>query len=458
MSNSLSASSPATVHRRAVLKMMGLGSVLVASGLTPVLSGCSPSGGGEASTDIGQGSANATLSMHHDAGLGPLLQPYVDDFNRRYAPLKLKTAYVTSDYAGTTNTQLAGGSVDYDVLFTDAGYAQLWYENGWIQRLDDFPGAADMVASWRPGIREENLATDGSLMTLPYYRRIEVFAYNAEHLQRIDAQPPVTWDEFLEQCRELKSAHVASTPYSPFWTADFSMFWVEFVTECFSSGSGPLFDDKFAPVFADDPVVAATLERWKKIFAEGLVPQDVFTTAYGDLANIYAGGKSAFTIRYGPQLKGWRDPKASRVAAVSRNGIIPGTTRETLSGGAQWCMTAASRNKPQAWTLLNYLSAKDKDGNYYTPMHLVALDLGLLTPYDEVNDDPRVRKSWSEWADISLLAEQQSKSRTLGKVVNQSWYGQFQTQATAILQDVVRGKKSVRDGLTATADFVRAKL
>ncbi len=52
-------------------------------------------------------------------------------------------------------------------------------------------------------------------------------------------------------------------------------------------------------------------------------------------------------------------------------------------------MTSASRNKPQAWTLLNYLAAKDKDGVYYTPTHLIALDLGLLTPYAAVNNDRR---------------------------------------------------------------------
>ncbi len=456
MTEFLGTSTPATLHRRAVLKMMGLGGALLAG--APILAACTPGGGGEPTPTTGGGDPNATLSLHHDAALGPAFQPYVNDFNKRYTPLRLKTAYVTSDYAGTTNTQLAGGSVDYDVLFTDAGYAQSWFDNGWIQKLDGFDGAADLSASWRPGVKEENQAADGSLVTLPYYRRIEVFVYNADHLQRIGAEPPATWDEFLSQCRELKAKKVAATPYSPFWTADFSMFWVEFVTECFSSGSGPLFGDKFEPVFADDPVVAATLERWKTMLSEGLVPKDVFTTAYGDVGNIYAGGKSSFTIRYGPDVKGWRDPKKSRVAAVSRNGMIPGTTRETLSGGAQWCMTAASKNKPQAWTLLKYLSAKDKDGAYYTPLHLIALDLGLVTPYDEVNEDPQVQKAWSSWADTKALAEQQRKSRVLGKVVNQPWYGQFQTAATAALQDVVRGKKSVREGLNAAADFVKGKL
>jgi len=446
---------PALIHRRAVLRLMGLGGLLLATGTTPLIAGCSAADTGG---QIDEGSADARLSMHHDASLGPLFKPYVDDFNKRYQPLSLGTAYVTSDYAGTTNTQLAGGGVDYDVLFTDAGYAQLWYDNGWIQKLGDFPSAAELTHTWEPGVLEENTAADGALMTLPYYRRIEVFVYNDEHLGKIGATPPASWDQLVEQCRELKAKKVSATPYSPFWTADFSMFWVELVTESFSAGSGPLFDDNLQPVFADDPVVAATLERWRTMYEEKLVPQDVFTTSYGDLANIYAGGKSTFTIRYGPQVKAFRDPKSSRVAAVSRNALIPGTTRETFAGGAQWCMTSASRNKPQAWTLLNYLAAKDKDGVYYTPTHLIALDLGLLTPYAAVNDDPQVRAAWQKWADTDLLAQQLTKSRSLGKVVNQPWYGEFQTTATAALQDVVRGKKEVKEGLSAAAEFVRGKL
>jgi multiple sugar transport system substrate-binding protein len=455
MPQQLDTTTPAQIHRRAVLQLMGLGGLLLATGTTPLLAGCSS---GDTGGQIDQGSPNARLALHHDAGLGPLFKPYVDDFNKRYHPLSLGTAYVTADYAGTTNTQLAGGGVDYDVLFTDAGYAQLWVDNGWIQKLDDFSGAAELTRTWEPGVLEENTATDGSLMTLPYYRRIEVFVYNDEHLGKIRATPPTSWDQLIEQCRELKAKKVSATPYSPFWTADFNMFWVELVTECFSDGSGPMFDGNLQPVFADDPVVAATLERWRTMYREQLVPQDIFTTSYGDLANIYAGGKSTFTIRYGPQVKGFRDPKSSQVAGVSRNALIPGTTRDTFAGGAQWCMTSASRNKPQAWTLLNYLAAKDKDGAYYTPTHLVALDLGLLTPYAAVNDDPQVRTSWQKWADTDLLAQQLKKSRSLGKVVNQPWYGEFQTTATAALQDVVRGKKEVKDGLTAAADFVRGKL
>jgi ABC-type glycerol-3-phosphate transport system substrate-binding protein len=441
--------------RRDLLRAMGLGGVALAGGTS--LAACATSVDQESGAATTGGDPAARLTMHHDAAVGPLFQPYVDYFNERYGPLSLDTSYVTTDYAGTTNTQLAGGGVDYDVLFTDPGHSQRWYDNGWITKLDDFPGARELTESWLPGLLSEYQAEDGSLIALPYYRGIELFLYNAEHLERIGAQPPETWAEFVEQCRELKSAGVAATPYSPFWTTEASVFWYELVAESFSDGAGPLFGERFEPDFADDPVVASTLDRWRTLTAEGLVPRDIFTTAYGDVANVYAGGKSSFTIRYGPQAKGFRDPKASRVADVSRNALMPGSTRETLSTGAQWCLATASGDQPQAWTLLNYLAARDKNDEYHVPKHLIALGLGLFTPYEEVNSDPEVVAAWREWADTDLVAEQLAKSRTLGKVTNQPWYGEFLTVATSALQDTVRGRTSVRDGLTAAADFVRSK-
>jgi ABC-type glycerol-3-phosphate transport system substrate-binding protein len=183
----------------------------------PALTACATSVDQDDGAATTGGDPAARLTMHHDAAVGPLFQPYVDDFNERCGPLSLDTSYGTTDYAGTTNTQLAGGGVDYDVLFTDPGHSQRWYDNGWIAKLDDFPGAGELSESWLPGLLAEYQAEDGSLIALPYYRGIEPFLYDAEHLERIGAQPPRTWDEFVEQCRELKSAGVGEFRASS-WT------------------------------------------------------------------------------------------------------------------------------------------------------------------------------------------------------------------------------------------------
>lgn len=434
--------------RRDFLSLTGR-TAMGASALAGLLAACD---GGEPETPT------RALRMHHDAAVGPLFEPYVQEFNKRYVPLKLETSYVTQDYLGVTNTQLAGGSVDYDVLFADEGYLERWSQAGWIRDIEGFDGATDLLADMLPGLESNLRDSDGTLVALPYFFGTEIFIYNEDHLGQINAQPPATWEEHLEIARELKSKGISETPYSPFWMKAFFLIWHQIHAEATSDGAGPFFDDSFNPNFSTDPVVAKTLERWQTLYNEGLVPQDAFTTDYGGTVNVYAGGASSMTLRYQPQLKGLKDPEQSQVADVTRNATIPGTTRKSHSFGAFWFMAEATPFPDDAWLLMSYLAGKDKNGDYYVPKNLIAIDLGLGTPYDAVNKDPDVSASWSEWADVDSMVEQISTAVSLGPVVNQPWYAEFAEAVSGLLQEAVLGSKTITDALTEAADLVRSKL
>lgn len=446
------------LSRRDVLQRGG-GAVLGMSGLSVLLSACGGDGSPEgAATGDDSAELGRPLRLHHDAAVGPLFAPYVKYFNENYRPLQLETSYVSQDYVGTTQTQLAGGSVDYDILFVDEGYASRWYRAGWVRPLDDIDGMDEILGALAPGVDASLRAPDGKLMALPYYRRVELFIYNQEHLEQIGAQPPTTWDEFMETCRELKAKDVSTTPYSPFWNQEFSMIWITLATEAISDGAGDFFAEDFQPLFQEDPAVLRTLERWRAIYDEELAPRDSFTTSYGDTANLFAGGRSTFTIRYGPQLKGFTDPEQSKVAKAARNALMPGESRASLAGGAFWLMANATPAPQTAGKLMRYLAYKDQKGQFYVPTKLIATDLGLQTPYQELNESDQVRATWEEWSDPELLAEQLSNSKDLGPVVNQDWYGPFKEDVTAVIQDAVRGRKAPQDALNEAAELVRAEL
>ncbi len=390
--------------------------------------------------------------------MGPLYEPYVQDFNKRYAPLQLETSYVTGDYAPLTQTQLAGGNVDYDVLFADDGYSLKWFNAGWVRALDDIPETKDVLADMDPGLESSCRSPEGKLVTLPYYRGVELFIYNKEHLSTINRSVPKTWDEFLDTARELKAKKVVTTPYSPFWSPQFLELWYMLVTEANSDGAGPFFDDNFKPLFADDPVVASTLERWKVIYKEGLVPADIFTTDYGGITSIFAGGKSSFTVAYGPELKGYQDPKNSTVAGKAGNVMLPGKTGTTISFGAWWMMTSSTPDPQTAWQLLRYLAWKDKDGQYYFGKNLLAKELGLQTAFSAVNNDPEVKASWATWSDADALIAQAKNSRSLGPVALAEWYPDFATNAIQLFQDAIRGTKPVPQAIKEAADYATSKI
>lgn len=446
------------ISRRQVLQRGG-GALLGTTALGALLSACGDGDGGTATT--GGGAAAEKLSrplrMHHDAALGPAFEPYVKHFNSVYAPVRLSTSYVTQDYVGTTQAQLAGGSVDYDVLFVDEGYAQKWYDAGWIRSLEDVDALKDVPDQFQPGVVDSLRATDGTLMAMPYYRRVELFILNRDHLSRIGAEPAATWDEFVAQCRELKAKGIVDTPYSPFWNQEFSMIWYTLAAEAISDGAGPLFADDGTPQFQDDDAVHRTIARWQRLYEEGLVPKDSFTTSYANTANVFAGGKSSFTIRYSLQLKGFRDPRQSKVADAATNALMPGSRRASLSGMAYWVMAKSTPAPQTAGELVRYLANKEKGGDYYVPKKLIATDLSLQTPYAAVNGDPQVQRSWAAFADAKALGQQIENSVGLGPAVNQGWYGGFLEAASGQIQDAVRGKTSTQDALAAAADYATSR-
>jgi ABC-type glycerol-3-phosphate transport system substrate-binding protein len=447
------------LQRRDFLRRGGAGLLGVAAG-GGLLAACGGDSDDTSAEDITGNLAKIRLErspmrLHHDAGVGPLFEPYIADWNKKYPKLPLKTAYVAQDYSGTTQTQLAGGSVDYDVLFADTGFAQKWYDAGWIQALDDFPGLSEMVDQMDPRYPPLLRANDDKIISIPYYSAFELFVYNAEHLDAIGAEPPTTWDEFVEQCRELKSKGVVDTPFGPFWTQEFDMIWHEFVTETIAeTGQQPFDDEDLSFTFADDPAAVATLERWQQLYSDDMVPKDIFTTAYGDVVNIFGGGKAAFTERYALQLKGWADPKQSKVADVAKNAVMPGATRETLLFGGYWMMPASTPQPAAAWQLMRYLAWKDRNGDPYVPINLVCIDIGGSTPFEEVNDAPEVKEARAKWADLEAYDEQAGKAQTYGRASVQEWFSEFRREASRTLQDVVRGKTAPEDGLASMREFV----
>lgn len=435
-----------TMSRRGFLR--GASTLGMAAGLsgTGLLAACGSSGGSSS------GTGSTLLQMHHDAAVGPLFAPYVKYFNAHYKPLHLTTSYVANDYATVTNQQLAAGDASYDVLFSDEGYLESWSKNEWVKELASFKGLSKLLANLNPGVEDALKGSDGQITALPYFRGAEIFVANTQHLDKIKAKPPMTWEEFLAQARELKAKGIAATPYSPYWINYAFLMWHQFAAETASEGGGELFDAKAAPQLVDNSVAASTLQRWKTMYQEGLVPKDVFTTDYGGVTNIFGGGKSSFSMRYQAQVVGWRDPSQSPAAPHITNINIPGSTGQTHSFGAYWMMAASTKSPENAWTALEYLGGAGKDGAYYVPKHLIAITLGLSSGYASVDSDPDVLSSWGKWADVPVLKKQLANAVSLGPVVNQTWYPKFATQACSTLQQIVIGQTSIPAGLKTLSE------
>ena len=167
--------------RRGFLARAG-GTLAVTGGLGTVLAACG--GGDDGGTEAGAedpdyGTAKRPLGFHHDAAVGPLFAPYIDYFNAELQAAQAGTSYVAQDYFAVTSQQLAGGSVDYDVLFADEGYLETGTKNGWVRALEEFPASTSCREHRTRASRTSLKGPDGELYALPYFQGAELFVSTA---------------------------------------------------------------------------------------------------------------------------------------------------------------------------------------------------------------------------------------------------------------------------------------
>jgi multiple sugar transport system substrate-binding protein len=108
-----------------------------------------------------------------------------------------------------------------------------------------------------------------------------------------------------------------------------------------------------------------------------------------------------------------------------------------------------SKKKDQAWTLLQYVGGKDREGKYHTAKNWNLIK-GLGFGYAQLANDPEIVESTNKWGDIKLMNQQASLAKTRENIKT-PWYAEWELFHQAQLQEAVLKKATPRDALTASA-------
>jgi len=68
-----------------------------------------------------------------------------------------------------------------------------------------------------------------------------------------------------------------------------------------------------------------------------------------------------------------------------------------------------------------------------------------------------IQDAWGKWADVDMLKQQQETSQSIGSVVNELWYTEWQNLTSAELQKAISGEVTAEQALKTSADFIRGK-
>ena len=266
-------------------------------------------------------------------------------------------------FSGALQTKIMGG-IHMDVFYNFRYNTSKFYYAGWARRMDDLPDADKILADMFPNARPLFTAQDGALICLPYFNAVHVLYYNQAYLKNAGfSGPPKSKQELYDQCKKLKDAGTAPTPYVAYWIREFCEEYL--MVYLLSEGIKP-FDEKYDPVFQDDPGTVDMFTWWQAMFKDGMTSPTMLTDEVTKVQTMEQEGNAAFFTLHHYFLKGIREAKAKESDNIVLSDWMPGKTGQTFLMGEVIQMGGDPVNLDDVWACMKFYGWKDKNGEMRT--------------------------------------------------------------------------------------------
>ncbi len=222
----------------------------------------------------------------------------------------------------------AAGAADYDVMTNHTGFAASYNRFGVLLDLAPYY-TSEELADFPPSILDMN-RIGGRLVQMPRHLDLNNIYYRADLFDDpknkadfkakygYELRPPDTWDEAYDMAEFFNDPPKI---YGYQFAGKEEAFTNQFIEMLYSNG-GLVFDVTWEPVF-NSPIGVKTLNYFRKLYQNGLVPPGVVNYLWDDVAKNFATGKIAFHLDWGGWYPWYRDPEASKVADVFDYAPLP---------------------------------------------------------------------------------------------------------------------------------------
>jgi multiple sugar transport system substrate-binding protein len=293
-------------------------------------------------------SGTATLSGWQSSDAeNKALQDTVTAFGAAYPNVKVDYKVITGDYPTVMATNFASKNVP-DVFYVDASFGQPWADQGFLEPLDDYIAKQGFdTSTFFPGYLPPFKGSDGKTYGLPKDGNTIGMAYNTADVPTA----PKTLDELVTAATALKGKSGLKAPMclNPGLDRGLGFLYAQ---------GGSIVSDDGKTNMVDTPETKTAVQWYLDLFKNGLG----MTAA--DMGDDWCGtslGKKHAAITF---EGGWLDPAMTSTYPDVKYawGQMPtGTSGSpvTISYTAAYAIGADSKNKDQAWVVLQYLVGKD---------------------------------------------------------------------------------------------------
>jgi multiple sugar transport system substrate-binding protein len=385
-----------------------------------------------------------------------IVQDNVDRYNRELGG-NVDYATVTGDYPAIMETNLIAGA-ELDILYANPSQAARYFDGGWVLTAENLPNIDEIKADMYPNILEA-WTYKGELTGLSYFVSTRgVMHVNLEKYYELgftDEDFPATWDELYDQVYEMRDKGLEQ-PLLPHWLSEWYGISWGFVFEVMNRGGEIADPETHQPVLdtAEGSPAWATLEDWKRIWNDGLVPEEVLTYNESAYIDAFASGRYVFSPQQLYDLETFNREDRSQIAGQAS--LLPYQGQSWgLLDSAVYLMTSRNRSEEHTQDVMrfaNWYGFRDHEGEIFVGQRWMQESM-LFSGYKSVMESAataeRMKGALAREQDIEAVLGVYAATPYPKGIWNVVWSEEFNSWLRDELQEFVLNDGDIASMLTA---------
>ena len=253
-------------------------------------------------------------------------------------------------------TTLGAKTSEIDVMRIDTIWIAEFASAGWLESLEGYVDPEDRASFI--SVTEKTDVFRGRLYAIPWDANIGLLYYRKDLLEKYNLDAPHTWDDLVKACLKISSGeHV----YGYLWQGKQYEGLVCNFIEFIGSNDGGIIDDT-GRIIVDSELNKIALDFMHDLIWEYRVsPQNTHSELMEESSrHLFQQGKGLF-------LRNWtyvwdlcqEDPLMKGKVGVSLLPKFPDGNPASVYGGWHLAINACSKNKKQAWRLIEFLTSPE---------------------------------------------------------------------------------------------------
>ena len=385
-----------------------------------------------------------------------IVQDNVDRYNGEQGG-NVDYATVTGDYPAIMEQNLMAGA-ELDVLYANPSQAGRYFDGGWIMPAEALPNIDEIKADMYPNILDA-WSYKGQLLGLSYFVSTRgVMHVNLKKYYELgytDADFPANWDELYDQLYEIREKGV-DQPLLPHWINEWYGISWGFDFEVMNRGGQVAHPDTHEPLLttdADGPAYK-TLEDWKRIWNDGLVPEEVLTYNESSYIDAYASGRYVFSPQQLYDLETFNREDRSQIAGHAS--LLPYQGQSWgLLDSAVYLMTSRERDDAHTDDVKRFASwygYQDQTGNVFVGNRWMQESM-LFSGYKSVMESDaaaeRMRNALAREQDIAAVLEVYAATPYPKGIWSVVWAEEFNSWLKETLQEYLQDDGDIVETIEA---------